>query len=77
MVISGCIQNGVVVLPNGVALPEGAVVTILYEHSNEAPLNKQTPNGSPFPLVRSACPGSIDLTNDRVAELLDEPTLSP
>jgi len=71
MEIIGCVHNGVVVLANGVSLPEGAAVTVVYCESSPQPQPADQTRVS-FPLVRSAQPGSIDLTNDRMAEILDE-----
>jgi hypothetical protein len=76
MVIPGRVQNGVVVLENGPALPEGAAVTITYP---------AVPQGKPVgekrriqvPLVRTGEPGSVTLTNARIAEILDQDDASP
>jgi hypothetical protein len=57
-------------------LPEGAAVAVVYP----AQLPKSQGTGEKrvsFPLVRSAQPCSIDLTNDRIAELLDEEDAAP
>jgi hypothetical protein len=71
MEITGHVQNGVVILTNGASLPEGAAVTVVYqEPSVKRPRAEQTRVS--FPLVRSSQPGTIDLTNDRIAEILDE-----
>jgi len=76
MVITGCVQNGVVVLESGVSLPEGAAVVILYSATSENPSVDQGTRVS-FPLVHSEQPGSIELTNDRIAEILDEEDVAP
>ena len=76
MNIPGRVRNGVVVLEGGASLPEGATVAILYP----APSPDSQPSQHKrvqFPLVRSARPGSIDLTNDRIAEVLDEEDAAP
>jgi hypothetical protein len=76
MVIPGHMRNGVVVLEGGSQLPEGAAVRVVYP----APTGKPKAGGgmrASFPLVRSAQPGSIDLTNDRIAEILDEEDAAP
>lgn len=76
MVVRGHVQNGVVVLENGPVLPEGAAVTVSY------PAPVVPPPAAPkkrveFPLVRSAHPGSVDLTNERIAEILNEDDAAP
>ncbi len=77
MLISGCIQNGVVILQDGVTLPEGAAVTVVYCSPTMTATDGRPQGRIEFPLVRSARPGSIDLTNDRIAELLDDQAASP
>jgi hypothetical protein len=76
MVIQGRIQNGVVVLDGNSELPEGAVVAVVFPAQPPKP---QAAEGTrvQFPLVRSAQPASIDLTNDRIAEILDEEDAAP
>jgi hypothetical protein len=76
MEIPGRIQNGVVVLEGGRTLPEGMPVTV------SCPLSTAVVSGQPkrrvaFPLVPSKHPGSLRLTADRVAELLEEDDVSP
>lgn len=76
MVIPGRVQNGVVVLESGPALPEGAAVTITYPAVPQA-----KPAGANLriqvPLVRTGEPGSAQLTNTRIAEILDQEDASP
>jgi hypothetical protein len=71
MVIAGHVQNGVVVLEGGIALPEGAVVTVSYPAPTAA-----TPAGGDrriqVPLVRTGKPRSVNLTERRIAEILDD-----
>jgi len=69
MEIPGHVQNGVVVLRGGISLPEGAEVTVSCKIAPETP-----PKGKRFrfPLVHSDHPGSLALTNERIAEILDE-----
>ncbi len=71
MVIPGRVQNGVVVLEGGPVLPEGAPVTVSWDH---AP--RPTPQRVEFPLVHSEHPGTLNLTNERIAEILDEEDVS-
>ena len=70
MEIRGRVQNGVVVPEDEIHLPEGATVTV----SLPGPL----PGGPPvprkrvvLPLVPSDRPGSLRLTAERVAEILE------
>jgi hypothetical protein len=75
MEIRGRVENGVVVLEGGAALPEGAVVSVSYPVSPPAAPHGPGPRVQ-FPLVPSDRPGSVDLTADRVAELLYDDDLS-
>lgn len=71
MELHGRVHNGVVVLEGDPALPEGAAVTVTYPRRGERP-----PGGSKrridVPLVRSGRPGSVNLTGERVAQILDD-----
>ncbi len=71
MVLRGYIQNGVVVLDGNPALPEGAAVTVIYP----APV-ATTPAAEKqrveFPLVRSGRPGTWNLTNEQIGQIMDE-----
>jgi hypothetical protein len=70
-IVHGRIQNGVVVLENGQALPEGAAVTVVYDAA--ADFGKpRTQKKVRFPLVHSRHPGTLHLTNERIAEILYE-----
>lgn len=71
MEIQGVVQNGGVVLDGAVPLPEGAVVTVVVRTSPRIHLSNN-PKRVEFPLVRSAAPGSVHLTNERIYELMDE-----
>jgi hypothetical protein len=70
MEIPGHVRNGVVVLDGKSKLPEGASVTVSYPAS-AAPPPAQRKRVS-FPLVRSANPGSVHLSNERIAEILND-----
>src|ERR1700676_1340534 len=76
MEITGRIQNGVVVLEGAFALPEGARVTVLC---GAAPAAQEPPKKQrvEFPLVHSKHPGSLHLTGQRIAEILDEEDAGP
>jgi hypothetical protein len=75
MVIHGRVHNGVVVLEGGLTLPEGTQVTISCP---AAP--SREPSGRKrrvsLPLVPSHRPGTLQLTAERVAELLDDDDVS-
>jgi hypothetical protein len=69
MVVRGHIRNGVVVFDGQPELPEGAAVTVsCAEPAAASPAAKGRVD---FPLVRSAHPGSVDLTSERITEILD------
>jgi hypothetical protein len=71
MNISGRVHNGVVVLEGELALPEGAPVTVTYPALPETKPAKAK-RRIQFPLVPSDEPGTVHLTNARIAEILDE-----
>ena len=76
MQVHGRVQNGVVVLQGGVGLPEGTAVTVWCPGPSVAspPHEKKRIQ---VPLVRSAKPGSVHLTGERIAAVLDEEDASP
>jgi hypothetical protein len=76
MEIPGRVQNGVVVLQGGTVLPEGAAVTVHYP----APVVRAPSVGTKriqVPLVRTGQPGSVNLTSERIARILDEEDAAP
>jgi hypothetical protein len=66
----GTIHAGVVVLEGGVSLPEGARVSVSYPPS---PILETAPAPQPvvLPIFDYDGPPDIDLTNERIAEILD------
>jgi hypothetical protein len=70
MTIKGRVQRGVIVLQDGVTLPEGTEVSVSYEPGLVA--KPKQGKRVEFPLVRSKHPGTLQLTAERVAELLDD-----
>jgi len=72
MDIRGRVHNGVVVLDAGTALPEGVRVRVVVEPSK--PKIVTTPGE--LPIVQGGEPGSIPLTNERIAEILEEEDLA-
>jgi hypothetical protein len=73
MNIGGVVHNGVVVLDSDRALPEGARVTVSYFEPTEPSNVKRRVK---LPMVHSDQPGALDLTNQRIAEILDEEDVS-
>jgi hypothetical protein len=75
MEIPGRVHNGVVVLDGKTSLPEGSTVTAVYpgvQIWRKAGSKKRVK----FPLVRSKHPGALELTNERIAEILEEENLA-
>ena len=71
MVISGRVKNGVIVLQDNSSLPEGAMVTVTYPATMNAPSPKKKLRIE-IPLVRTGETGSAKLTGERIAEIMDE-----
>jgi len=71
MIIHGRVHNGVVVLEGGLTLPEGTHVTV---SCSAAPSSEQLQQKRQvtLPLVPSKRPGTLQLTAERVAEVLDD-----
>lgn len=69
MEIPARVQNGVVILEHGAVLPEGMLVTVLCDavRTWRKPGEKKPVQ---FPLIHSNNPGTVDLTNERIAEIL-------
>jgi hypothetical protein len=70
MTIPGRVQNGVVILDGDSALPEGAVVVVSYTAPSAKPVAGKS--RIEVPLVRTGTPGVVHLTNQQIAEILDE-----
>ncbi len=60
-----------VVLDGPMSLPEGAAVTVLLRARPVIRVAKNQKQVE-FPLVPSSAPGSVHLTNEMIAEILDE-----
>lgn len=70
MSVLGRIRNGVVVLEEGAVLPEGTVVLVQPTDGlviRVAPVRKR----EEFPLVKSERPGSLKLSNEEIARILE------
>jgi hypothetical protein len=71
MEITGRVQNGVVVLEGGSTLPDGMPVSVVPRVSPVIRVAKRQ-RRVVLPLVPSQNPGSVDLTGERIAEILDK-----
>lgn len=71
MVIPGRVHNGVVVLEGGSALPDSTAVSIVYPAAVSAKPKTQKKRIQ-LPLVHTGEPGTLHLTNEHIAEILDE-----
>jgi hypothetical protein len=76
MEVSGRVQNGVVVLEGAPALPEGARVTVCYLAPIVAAPQPEK-RRIEAPRVRTGEPDTVNLTGQRIAEILDEEDVSP
>ena len=76
MTIPGRVQNGVVVLEGGSALPEGAAVSVSYPAPNGS-VASNVKKRIEVPLVRTGRPGSVSLTGAQIAEILDADDVYP
>lgn len=75
MNIPGRVRSGVVVLDGGASLPEGTPVTVSC--ADEAVAGASRPaRRVELPLISSKHPGTLPLTAERVAELLDDAHVS-
>jgi hypothetical protein len=69
MVITGSVQNGVVVLPEGTHLPEG--VTVYVTLASEADAARKSGERVKLPIFESKGTPFGDLSNDEIADILD------
>jgi hypothetical protein len=76
MEIVGRVQNGVVILEGGSTLPEGTAVSVAARVSPVMRVATRQ-RRVVLPLVPSEKPGSVDLTGERIAAILDEQDASP
>ncbi|MCC7087068.1 MAG: hypothetical protein IT427_18870 [Pirellulales bacterium] len=76
----GRVDQGVIVPQGDASLPDGAMVRIVYEPTAKA-MEKTAPKQPgfrvQFPLVRTGKPGTLHLTNEMIARVLDEEDFSP
>jgi hypothetical protein len=67
MILHGHFENGVVVLDGGTPLPDGTAVTIAEQ--TQAPKPTLLSAGcSPFPLIQSQHPGTLDFSTEQINE---------
>lgn len=80
MEIQGKVTDGVVVYEGAGILPEGAAVQIVYVAPKQSAAHT-SPSGKggrlELPLVFCDQPSSIDLTGERIAEILDGEDATP
>lgn len=81
MEIQGVVQNGVVVLDGSVSLPEGAVVTVSIQSvaspiASPHPVTQIVCEPGKLPYVRGGVPGSWNLTNEMIEQILEEEDLA-
>jgi len=76
MVIHGHVENGIVIPHGNLSLPNGTEVTIVLREpaiADDVSAGSVDPaNRVQFPLVHCDQPGSVHLTGERIAEILDE-----
>ena len=71
MELNGRVLNGVIVLTGGIALPEGTPVTVLWNVDAVSPPPTEKRRVQ-VPLVRTGEPGTMNLNNERIAEIFDD-----
>ncbi len=70
----GIVHNGTIVIDGGIPLPEGTRVVVSIEAESAEP--EPSEYRVQFPLVYSATPGKLHLTNEEIAEYLDDDEIS-
>jgi hypothetical protein len=69
MTLLGRVENGVIVLDGPAPLPEGARVSVSFPAKTASPATAGRPVA--LPIFDYDGPPDIDLTNERIAEILD------
>lgn len=84
MELTGRVHAGTIIFDSDPALPEGAEVRVVYPVvSKGSAANRSGANGLggtqrvQLPLVSSRQPASVNLTNQRIAEIMDAEDESP
>lgn len=76
MEILGRVHNGMIVFDSAPSLPEGAAVRVVYPAAKvESPPIKR--HRIRLPIVHCDKPGTIELTGEQVAEILDAEDATP
>ena len=70
MTLSGRVHNGVVVFEGGATLPEGTPVSVAPRTAPVIRVSKRQRRVD-VPIVHSSQPGSLDLTGDMIAAILN------
>lgn len=73
MEVSGTVRGGVVVLQEGVDLPEGVRVRVVVQPDDQP---DKTNRRVLLPIVPSETPSSVSLSNQKIAEILDDEDLA-
>lgn len=68
MQIRGHIHDGLVVLDRDPGLPNGTEVSVSLPMGMDAKIRQRVT----FPLIPGKSPSSVDLTNERIAEIMDD-----
>ena len=78
MVLHGRVENGAVVLSDGLSLPDGTEVTVIVQPIRDSPAEKSSDRDRrvKLPLVAAKKPGSLRLNSEDVAEFLNDDDLS-
>lgn len=74
MNIRGRIKNGRVELDGSPSIPEGTKVVVYVNDQPTKVDDESTP--LPFPIVSAERPGSVNLTSDLIAEMLEDDDVS-
>jgi hypothetical protein len=82
MVIHGHVENGVVIPHGNLSLPNGTEVTIVLREptdksARQSELSQTGGHRIEVPLVRGKNPGSLNLTSERIGQILDEEDAAP
>jgi hypothetical protein len=76
MELTGRVENGVIVLRGSWFPPEGAEVTVLYRPPDAEVRAGEELYRVQLPLVRTGQPGTVNLSNARIEELLSADDVS-
>ena len=77
MQTQGVVQNGTIVIDGGLALPDGTRVIVSISPAPESNEPKSPSQRVQLPLVHCDQPGSVHLTNEGIAEILDAEDAAP